>query len=124
MSGKTGDYSVRGRIASTNHSPAAKRLLLLVEFRHNELAEFNRTGREVSIVDPTYPEWSNGTHLRQFDLYHAGRSGGCAWVCPRAFYSGLCVADSFSQPLGFAKLPGFAKNIDVDNSTRINRCGA
>jgi hypothetical protein len=35
-------------------SPASERLLLSVEFRYNELAEFDRTGRKVPMVDPSY----------------------------------------------------------------------
>ena len=35
-------------------SPASERLLLPVEFRYNELAEFDRTGRKVPMVDPSY----------------------------------------------------------------------
>jgi hypothetical protein len=32
----------------------AEKLLIPVEVRRNEIAEFDRTGREVSIVDPSY----------------------------------------------------------------------
>ena len=35
-------------------SPASERLLLPVEFRHNELAEFHCSGRNVTIGDPPY----------------------------------------------------------------------
>jgi hypothetical protein len=35
-------------------SSASERLLLPVEFRQNEFAEFDRTGRKVTIVDPAY----------------------------------------------------------------------
>jgi hypothetical protein len=35
-------------------SPASERLLLPMEFRHNELAEFHSTGRNVTIGDPPY----------------------------------------------------------------------
>jgi hypothetical protein len=38
----------------TNHPSAAEKLLIPVEVRRNEIAEFDRTGRKVSIVDPSY----------------------------------------------------------------------
>ena len=37
-----------------NHPSAAEKLLFPVEVRRNEIAEFDRTGRKVSIVDPSY----------------------------------------------------------------------
>jgi hypothetical protein len=36
------------------HPSAAEKLLIPVEGRRNEIAEFGRTGRKVSIVDPSY----------------------------------------------------------------------
>ena len=44
----------RSSLQIQRRSPASERLLLPVEFRYNELAEFDRTGRKVPMVDPSY----------------------------------------------------------------------
>lgn len=45
---------VVGPPGSSVKEQAAEKLLILVEVRRNEIAEFDRTGRKVSIVDPSY----------------------------------------------------------------------
>jgi hypothetical protein len=48
-------WTLRPPVVGINHSSASERLLLPVEVRHNEIAEFYLTGRKVAIVDPPYP---------------------------------------------------------------------
>ena len=45
---------VVGPPGSSVKEQAAEKLLIPVEVRRHEIAEFDRTGRKVSIVDPSY----------------------------------------------------------------------
>src|SRR5271156_5479656 len=52
--------------------------LIPTELRHNELAEFDRTGRKVAVFNPPETQRTNGARLRQFDLHNSGKSSGRA----------------------------------------------
>ena len=49
-----GGSELRFEFANPTSLASLGRLLLPVEFRYNELAEFDRTGRKVPMVDPSY----------------------------------------------------------------------
>jgi hypothetical protein len=53
-SSNAGMNRVLEEVYLTNHPSAVEKLLIPVEVRRNEIAEFDRTGRKVSIVDPSY----------------------------------------------------------------------